>query len=97
MKSASVVLSGHTGRRSSINILLEAVLISGSGAAVGILLAVSQWFLTKPLLPGHLSIPISWLSVVLAFGASCLIGVLFGYLPARKAATLLPTDSLQQE
>ena len=77
--------------------LLEAVLISGSGAAVGILLVVSLRFLTKPLLPGNFSIPISWLSVVLAFGASCLIGVLFGYLPARRAAGLLPTESLRYE
>ncbi len=77
--------------------LLEAVLISGSGATVGILLVVSLRLLTKPLLPGNLSIPISWLSVALAFGASCLIGVLFGYLPARRAAALLPTESLRYE
>jgi putative ABC transport system permease protein len=77
--------------------LLEAVLISGSGATVGVLLVVSLRFLTKSLLPGNLSIPISWLSVVLAFGASCLIGVLFGYLPARKAAGLLTTESLRYE
>jgi len=77
--------------------LLEAVLISGSGATVAILLAVGLRFLTEPLLPGNLSIPISWLSVALAFMASCFMGVLFGYLPARKAAGLLPTESLRYE
>jgi len=90
------VLGAHR-REILYQFLLEAVLISGSGAGVGILLAVSLRFLTKPLLPGHMSIPISWLSIVLAFGASCLTGVLFGYLPARKAAGLLPTESLRYE
>jgi putative ABC transport system permease protein len=48
-------------------------------------------------LPEGLSIPISWLSVVLAFVISCGIGVLFGYLPARTAARLEPVDSLRFE
>jgi len=93
MKSVSAGLSGPTGE-SLYQFLLEAVLISGSGATVGILLAVGLRFPTESLLPGNLSIPISWLSGALASAASCSMGVLFGYLPARKAAGLLLTESL---
>jgi putative ABC transport system permease protein len=82
--------------------LFEAMLISGVGAIIGILLAVaipvSVYILAKLLpLPEGLSIPISWLSVVLAFVVSCGIGVLFGYLPARTAARLEPVESLRYE
>jgi putative ABC transport system permease protein len=82
--------------------LFEAILISGVGAIVGIILAVaipfSVYILARFLpLPEGLSIPVSWLSVVLAFVVSCATGVLFGYLPARTAAQLQPVESLRFE
>ncbi|HEV2341617.1 MAG TPA: ABC transporter permease [Candidatus Acidoferrales bacterium] len=81
--------------------LMEATLISGSGAVVGIGIAVLiPPFITAIVnllqVPG-ISIPISWISVVLAFLVSCSTGVLFGYLPASKAAKLLPVESLHYE
>jgi putative ABC transport system permease protein len=82
--------------------LLEAILISGIGALIGIAMAVaipfSVEFLAQflPLPPG-VSIPISWLSVALAFLVSCATGVLFGYLPAKTAAQLQPVESLRFE
>jgi putative ABC transport system permease protein len=82
--------------------LFEAILISGVGAIVGIILAVaiplSVFILARFLpLPEGLSIPVSWLSVVLAFVVSCATGVFFGYLPARTAAQLQPVESLRFE
>jgi putative ABC transport system permease protein len=77
--------------------LIEAIMISGTGAIAGILIGVSIPALARPLLPGNLSVPISWLSVVLAFVVSCFTGVVFGYLPANKAAKLQPTESLRYE
>jgi putative ABC transport system permease protein len=77
--------------------LIEAILISGIGALAGILIAVSIPMLTQPLLPGNLTVPISWISVLLAFVVSCLTGILFGYLPASRAAKLHPTESLRYE
>ncbi|HXW17580.1 MAG TPA: ABC transporter permease [Candidatus Acidoferrales bacterium] len=82
--------------------LFEAVMISGTGAITGIAIAVAIPFLVEALLrffpiPTEVHIPISWLSVIIAFLVSCSTGLLFGYLPASKAAQLQPTDSLRYE
>jgi putative ABC transport system permease protein len=86
------------GRREILwQFLLEALLISGLGASVGILIALCVPFLVRPLLPGNLSVPVSWLSVTVAFAVSCATGILFGYLPARRAAGLPPSEALRYE
>ncbi len=77
--------------------LLEAIIISGTGAVAGIVIAVSIPVAIQPLLPANLSITVSWVSIVLAFLVSCLTGMLFGYLPANRAAKLQPTESLRYE
>ncbi len=86
-------------RRSEIlwQFLLEAFLISGAGAIIGIAIAVSIPILVQPFLPGNLRVPISWISVVVAFAVTCFAGVLFGYLPASRAAQLPPVESLRYE
>ncbi|MBI3663475.1 MAG: ABC transporter permease [Acidobacteria bacterium] len=77
--------------------LLEAFLISGTGGVIGIVLAVMIPVIIEPLLPGNLTVPISGLSIAVAFLVSCFTGVLFGYLPADRAARLQPTESLRYE
>ena len=82
--------------------LMEAMLISGIGALVGIAIAVLIPSFIKAIVsllpvPGGISIPISWVSVALAFLVSCSTGVVFGYLPASRAAKLLPVESLHYE
>ena len=77
--------------------LLEAFIISGTGAIVGILIAVAIPVIVRPLLPGGLRVPVSWMSVLLAFFVTCMTGILFGYLPANRAARLAPTESLRYE
>jgi len=82
--------------------LLEALMISGTGALAGIGLAVAVPLLINFLLsffpvPADVGIPVSWISVVLAFVVSCSTGLLFGYLPASRAASLHPTESLRYE
>jgi putative ABC transport system permease protein len=82
--------------------LMEAFLISGTGALIGILIAVSIPVginLILRVIPEAVGIrmPVSWVSVVLAFVVSCSTGILFGYLPASRAASLHPTDSLRYE
>jgi putative ABC transport system permease protein len=82
--------------------LMEALLISGAGALIGILIAVSIPVLVTFLISffpvsADVTVPISWISVVLAFVVSCSTGLLFGYLPASRAARLHPTESLRYE
>jgi putative ABC transport system permease protein len=77
--------------------LIEAFLISSAGALLGILIALSIPILVRPVLPGNLTVPISGLSVIVAFVVSSLTGILFGYLPADRAAKLQPTESLRYE
>ncbi len=77
--------------------LIEALIISGTGAILGILIAVSIPIAIRPLLPEGVTIPISGLSIVVAFAVSCMTGVIFGYLPASRAANLQPTEALRYE
>ena len=77
--------------------LIEAMLISGIGSVLGILIALAIPVAVRPLLPGGISVPVPWLSVVLAFVVACSTGLFFGYLPANKAAQLQPTESLRYE
>jgi len=77
--------------------LLEAILISGTGALLGILFAVSLPVILRPVLPRGFPVSVSWLSVIVAFLVTCFTGILFGYLPANRAAGLQPTESLRYE
>jgi len=77
--------------------LIEAFLISGGGAVIGILIGVGIPVIVQQLLPGNLRVPISGMSVVLAFLVSCSTGLFFGWLPAKQAAVLEPIESLRYE
>src|SRR5271155_3766497 len=77
--------------------LTEAILISGGGAVLGILIGLLLPAIAQMFLPGNLRVPVSPLSVVLAFVVSCSTGLFFGYLPANQAAKLQPIESLRYE
>jgi putative ABC transport system permease protein len=77
--------------------LIEAFLISGGGAVIGILIGIAIPVFVQQLLPGNLRVPISGLSVILAFLVSCSTGLFFGWLPANQAARLEPIESLRYE
>ena len=77
--------------------LIEAMLISGIGSLLGILIALAIPLIVQPLLPGNLRVPVPLVSVILAFVVACSTGLFFGYLPANKAARLQPTESLRYE
>ncbi len=79
--------------------LVEATVISGVGAVVGIFIAVGLAIIANALIPAemNLKIPISVWSIVAAFVVSCATGVIFGWLPANRASKLQPTESLRYE
>jgi len=77
--------------------LIEAFLISGGGAIIGILIGLAIPAAIQPWLPGNLRVPVSTASVLIAFAVSCSTGLFFGYLPANNAARLQPVESLRYE
>jgi putative ABC transport system permease protein len=77
--------------------LIEAFIISATGAVVGIVIAVGIPIGVQLVLLNGLYLPISWVSVVVSLVVSCSIGILFGYLPARRASLLQPTEALHYE
>jgi putative ABC transport system permease protein len=76
--------------------LAEAMLISVAGGAIGILIGVAVPVLVNFLVP-EVRIPISVWSVVVAFAVSMLVGLVFGIVPANRAARLNPTEALRYE
>ena len=86
-------------RRSDImqQFIIEAVLVCLIGGALGIALSYATGVLFTALAGGMFTVIYSWQAAVTAFFCSTLIGVIFGYLPARKAARMDPVISLTSE
>lgn len=75
--------------------LLEAITLTGIGGIVGIFLGWLISFTVTAL--GLLQTSVTVSSVLLAFGVSGAIGIIFGYYPARKASKMNPIDALRYE
>jgi len=88
---------GAARREIMYQFLIESFVISGGGAVIGILIGIAVPVTAQLFLPGNLRVPISPLSVVIAFVVSCSTGLFFGYLPANQAASLQPVESLRYE
>ncbi|GAC1432286.1 MAG: ABC transporter permease [Terriglobales bacterium] len=86
---------GATNREIRFQFLSEAVLISVGGGLIGVVIGLaipySVRFLTE------YRIPISGLSAIVAIVVSSLVGILFGTVPATRAAKLDPVESLRYE
>jgi putative ABC transport system permease protein len=86
---------GATSAEIRAQFLTEATLISLSGGLVGIAIGMALPISVRILT--NYRIPISGLSVIIAVLVSSLIGVLFGTMPAARAAKLDPVESLRYE
>jgi putative ABC transport system permease protein len=86
---------GAAPREILMQFLVEAMMVSLSGGIIGIVVGIAI-----PLSAGlfaDIRIPISWVAIAVAFGVSCLVGLVFGILPANRAAHLHPTEALRYE
>ncbi len=86
---------GAVAREVLLQFLVEAVVLASLGGLVGLALAFLACFgLSIPL-----KTPFLWEPQInlVAFGISAMIGVIFGYFPARRAASLNPIDALRHE
>jgi putative ABC transport system permease protein len=85
--------------------LTESIVISMAGGIIGILVGVSiplsvRFFtdaLRIPFFTAAIHLPISVTSILVAFGVSMAVGVIFGLLPANRASQLNPTEALRYE
>jgi putative ABC transport system permease protein len=86
---------GATNREIRFQFLSEAIVISVGGGLIGVVLGLalpySIRFLTE------YRVPISGLSAIVAIVVSSLVGILFGTVPAARAAKLDPVESLRYE
>lgn len=79
----------------NLQFLAEAVALTFLGGAIGIALGWLICFAVTA--TGLLQTSVTLYSVLLAFGVSAGIGIVFGYYPARKAASMNPIDALRYE
>jgi len=86
---------GATKREIGLQFLTEAVLISLAGGIIGTLLGLAVPFSVRFLT--EYRIPISGLSAIIAITVASLVGVVFGTLPATRAAQLDPVEALHYE
>jgi putative ABC transport system permease protein len=86
---------GAKGRDINIQFLSEAVALTVIGGAIGVVLGWLAAYAVTYF--GLLQAQISVTSVLLAFGVSAAIGIIFGYYPARRASRLNPIEALRYE
>ncbi|MDD2289985.1 MAG: ABC transporter permease [Bacteroidales bacterium] len=75
--------------------LSEAILISVAGGVIGVIVGVLLSFLIQSFF--GITTIISFSSIVISFGVSAAVGVIFGYSPAKRAAERDPIESLRYE
>ena len=86
---------GAKGRDILAQFLIEATLISITGGILGVILGVAASYIVKALLSYPIVIQV-W-SIVISFLVCTLIGIFFGWYPARKASNLDPIEAIRYE
>jgi len=86
---------GATAKEVLLQFLVEAITLSSIGGVIGILLAIGLCSLLAPLIQIHFVF--NYNINVIAFLFSAVVGVIFGFAPARRAARLDPIDALRHE
>lgn len=79
----------------AVQFLAEALLISLVGGLIGILLGIVLSAIITHL--AAIKTVITWSSLLVSFGVAALVGAIFGYAPARRAAQRSPIESLRHE
>lgn len=79
----------------SMQFLIEAIALTFTGGTIGVILGSAIAFVVSDL--GIMQAEVSMSSVLLAFGVSAAIGIIFGWYPATRAAAMSPIDALRFE
>ena len=86
---------GAKKRDIRLQFLVESIALTFIGGFIGVLLGVLFAFILS--LTGIIQAQISTSSVILSFGVSAFIGIVFGYYPAARASNLNPIEALRYE
>jgi putative ABC transport system permease protein len=86
---------GARGRDILAQFLIEAITLSLAGGALGVVLGAGATWLIGTLADWQVSLSLG--AVLLAVGFSGLVGIFFGYYPARRASQMLPIAALRHE
>lgn len=86
---------GATRREIRLQFLTESVFISLAGGLVGTIIGMGIPISVRLLSPYKLPVP--WQAAVIALGTSVIVGVVFGTVPANRAAGLDPVETLKYE
>jgi putative ABC transport system permease protein len=87
---------GATRREIRMQFLTEAVFMSLSGGLVGTAIGLAVPLSVRFFLPKY-QLPVSWWAAVIALATSVIVGVVFGTVPANRAARLDPVETLKYE
>lgn len=88
---------GAKGRHIKLQFVIEAGTTSAIGGVIGIALGVFAARVVSAFVEEDFTAVPTLSAIMLSFGISVAVGVIFGYLPARKAAKLNPIESLRHE
>jgi len=86
---------GATRREIRLQFLTEAVFLSLAGGVLGTIVGLGIPITVGLLTP--YDIPVGWLAAPIALATSVIVGVIFGTVPANRAARLNPVDTLKYE
>ncbi|MDD2646714.1 MAG: ABC transporter permease [Patescibacteria group bacterium] len=86
---------GAKGGDINLQFLTEAIMLTFVGGIVGVIFG---WLISWGVYQfANIATKVSLTSILLAFGVSALIGIIFGYYPARRASKLNPIEALRYE
>ena len=75
--------------------LIEAAILSIAGGIIGVVLGIAAAYIIKA--AAAMPIYIQWWSILMSFGVCTLIGIFFGWYPAKKAANMDPIEAIRYE